>query len=88
MTEQVTERVTEKGISEFEKAASQERSGLISECWDFLNQNKKWWLLPIVTVFFIFGIFLSSLFVMTPDSRLMEVCSLTLPGSRRTGFVP
>jgi hypothetical protein len=42
----------------------------------------------IVSLFFIFGIFLSSLFVMTPDSRLMEVCSLTLPGSRRTGFVP
>lgn len=52
----MTEQVTEKVISKFEKAAAQERSGLISECWEFLNQNKKWWLLPIVTVFFIFGI--------------------------------
>lgn len=48
--------MTEKVISEFEKAASQQKVGLLGECWAFLNQNKKWWLLPIVTVFLLFGI--------------------------------
>lgn len=35
---------------EFEKEATNERQGLMSEFVDFLKHNKKWWLLPIVLV--------------------------------------
>ena len=52
-----------KPTNEFEKAAAeQEGESLISEFWDFLKHNKKWWLLPIVIVMLMLGvlIFLSS----------------------------
>ena len=29
---------------------------LLREFWDFLRDNKKWWLLPILLVLLIFGI--------------------------------
>jgi len=32
--------------------------GILAEFWQFLIHNKKWWLLPIVVVFVIFGILL------------------------------
>ena len=37
------------------------RSGLVSEFWDFLKHNKKWWLLPILIVILALGalVFLS-----------------------------
>jgi len=41
---------------EFEKLAADEtRPGLIAEFWDFLKDNKKWWLLPILLVLLVFG---------------------------------
>jgi len=52
-----------KPTSEFEKAAAQHQGeSLLSEFWAFLNQNKKWWLLPIVIIMFFLGVlvFLSS----------------------------
>lgn len=33
--------------------------GLVREFWEFLAQNKKWWLVPILILFAIFGILLS-----------------------------
>jgi hypothetical protein len=53
---------TKKQQTNFEKAAAQETGGsLVKELWDFLRQNKKWWLLPIILSLFVFGflIFLS-----------------------------
>jgi drug/metabolite transporter superfamily protein YnfA len=48
--------MSEKQISEFEKAASEEKSmGFLAETWAFLKENKKWWLLPIVAVLLVFG---------------------------------
>jgi len=41
--------MTEEKSSEFEREASSSRVGLIAEFWDFLKDNKKWWLLPIIT---------------------------------------
>jgi len=42
---------------EFSKLANEEsRTGLIREFWDVLRETKKWWLLPILIVFFIFGL--------------------------------
>jgi hypothetical protein len=42
--------------SEFETLASTERpSGIVSEFWQFLKHNKKWWLAPILIVLLLFG---------------------------------
>jgi hypothetical protein len=40
----------------FEEASQQAPPTLSRELWDFLRHNKKWWLLPIVIVLFVFGI--------------------------------
>jgi hypothetical protein len=36
--------------NEFEKASRQKQGNLITEFWDFLKQNKKFWLLPLLIV--------------------------------------
>lgn len=40
---------------QFEKAADEHQVGLAREFFEFLRDNKKWWLLPIVLVLFVFG---------------------------------
>jgi hypothetical protein len=40
---------------DFEAHAAEKRQGLLSEFWDFLRFNKKWWLLPIVIVLLLVG---------------------------------
>jgi hypothetical protein len=43
--------------SDFEKAAaSHESESLVSELWDFLRLNKKWWLLPIIACLLLIGV--------------------------------
>jgi hypothetical protein len=43
--------------NEFEKAAAEQSGGsLVGEFWDFLKHNKKWWLLPIVSVLLLLGL--------------------------------
>jgi hypothetical protein len=32
----------------FVAQAAERRNGIVSEFWDFLKDNKKWWLAPIV----------------------------------------
>jgi hypothetical protein len=45
--------------SDFEKASEAQPSvGLFRELWDFLRNNKKWWLLPMIVVFLAFGLLL------------------------------
>jgi len=42
---------------EFEKTAKEQaNAGFLREFWDFLCQNKKWWLLPILVVLLLFGV--------------------------------
>ena len=49
--------MTQRQPNEFEKAASERPStGFLGEFWGFLKQNKKWWLLPILIVFGLFGL--------------------------------
>jgi hypothetical protein len=36
--------------------ASEKRQSLIGEFFEFLGQNKKWWLLPILAVMFLLGL--------------------------------
>ena len=48
---------------EFERlAAEQQELSLIAEFWQFVHENKKWWLIPILCVFLLLGtlVFLSS----------------------------
>ena len=50
-------------MNEFENAArDNSRKSLAAEFWHFLRHSKKWWLLPIIVVIFLFGVlvFLSS----------------------------
>jgi Family of unknown function (DUF5989) len=43
--------------SDFEKAAADTQGeSLAAEFWDFLVQNKKWWLAPIVIVMLLLGV--------------------------------
>jgi Family of unknown function (DUF5989) len=45
--------------TEFEKAAAEQRQGsLLGDFWGFLKENKKWWLLPIVLILLVFGLFI------------------------------
>ena len=39
-----------------EQLASDPQPGLLAELFDFLKQNKKWWLLPILIVIGLFGL--------------------------------
>ena len=34
--------------SDFEAKAAGQRPGIVTEFWDFLKDNKKWWLAPII----------------------------------------
>ncbi len=50
-------------MNQFEQAAREQRPrSLPVEFWQFLRHNKKWWLLPILSMIFVFGmlVFLSS----------------------------
>ena len=41
----------------FEQAAREHGSGTIpGELWQFLRENKRWWMIPIITVLLIFGV--------------------------------
>lgn len=37
-------------VEKFSELVKGARQGLVSEFWDFLKHNKKWWLLPILVV--------------------------------------
>jgi hypothetical protein len=42
---------------EFEQAAAhQPRGGFLAELWGFLKENRKWWLLPILTLLLLLGL--------------------------------
>ena len=42
--------------SEFEQAADDDRSSIVTEFIYFLKENKKWWLLPILLVIGMVGV--------------------------------
>ena len=47
-------------MKQFEQIAKDERQGgVLSEFWYFLNQTKKWWLLPIVIILLAFGLLMA-----------------------------
>ncbi|MCF7732614.1 MAG: DUF5989 family protein [Akkermansiaceae bacterium] len=43
--------------NKFEEAsAGREQSGLLGELWQFLKENRKWWLMPILIVLLLLGL--------------------------------
>jgi hypothetical protein len=44
----------DKGRS-FEAEAGRKRVSFIGEFWGFLKHNKKWWMLPMLTVIIVMG---------------------------------
>lgn len=42
----------------FEKASEKNKGSLLSEYVEFLKENKKWWLIPILLCFLLFGVIL------------------------------
>ena len=47
---------TESASDQFVLESKEQRTGLVREFLSFLAHNKKWWLLPILVVLFLFGL--------------------------------
>jgi hypothetical protein len=48
--EKPSETVNTNNADEFARQAEEESVGIVTEFWDFLIHNKKWWLTPIIVV--------------------------------------
>ena len=44
-------------MTDLDKAGA--NHGLVAEMWHFLRASKKWWLVPIILVFAVFGMLLA-----------------------------
>ena len=53
----MADRQTES--SEFAREAQAGQQGFLGELWQFLAQNKKWWLTPIVSSLIAFGLLIA-----------------------------
>jgi len=52
--------MNKEGQDQFEKIAREKsRTNIVRELFGFLMHNKKWWLLPILVVLFLFGILIA-----------------------------
>jgi hypothetical protein len=51
--------MSDKEKTAFEKAAAEDEGGtLVGELWYFLRHNKKWWMVPILVILLVFGLFM------------------------------
>lgn len=49
--------MSEQNQNDFEKTAEEQaETGFFGELWEFLRENKKWWLIPILIVLLLFGL--------------------------------
>jgi hypothetical protein len=48
--------MSEPEKSEFERLGERQATSLLGEFWQFLGQNKKWWMLPILLVMLLLGV--------------------------------
>jgi hypothetical protein len=53
----MADRQTES--SQFAEEAQARQQGFLGELWQFLAQNKKWWLTPIVLILIAFGVLIA-----------------------------
>ena len=56
MVDQLTESKQEQQTQRFEEQAGLSQPGIVSEWFDFLLHNKKWWLTPIILVLLLVGV--------------------------------
>lgn len=49
-------RAPSNAESRLDELAREEKSGIISEFREFLRENKKWWLAPILIVLLVVGV--------------------------------
>lgn len=45
--------------SQFAREAESGQQGFMGELWQFIAQNKKWWLTPIVIILIVFGLLIA-----------------------------
>ena len=45
---EMSDREQVESKNDFSAQAQGKRTGLVGEFWDFLKDNKKWWLAPII----------------------------------------
>lgn len=45
----------EQHESEFSRAARERPPGFFAELWQFVRQNKKWWMTPIIVILVLVG---------------------------------
>jgi hypothetical protein len=48
--------MTDKSSNTFESQAAEKPASLAAEFLEFLGQNKKWWMLPILIVMLLLGV--------------------------------
>jgi hypothetical protein len=53
----MADRQTES--SQFTREANARQQGFLGELWEFITQNKKWWLTPIVIILIAFGLLIA-----------------------------
>lgn len=46
-------------LSEFEQLRHESPTGTVREFWQFIVENKSWWMIPILTVFSAFGVLIA-----------------------------
>jgi hypothetical protein len=46
-------------LSEFEQLSREPSAGAVREFWQFIVENKSWWMIPILAVFGTFGVLIS-----------------------------
>ena len=55
----MSDRVGGSTRQDFTRQAASKQSGVIVEVWQFIANNKKWWLTPIILVLIAFGILIA-----------------------------
>jgi hypothetical protein len=45
--------------NEFEQLKNESSAGIVREFWQFILENKTWWMMPIMISFSIFGVFIA-----------------------------
>jgi hypothetical protein len=45
--------------TEFARQATLKQAGFLAEMWQFITNNKKWWLTPIIVVLLAFGLLIA-----------------------------
>jgi hypothetical protein len=45
--------------TDFAREAGLKQSGFLAEMWEFIANNKKWWLTPIIVVLLAFGLLIA-----------------------------